>query len=881
MKPNFALSLSYEGIGLLHRSFPGWKRVGEVGLDSPDLATELSALRETAEQIHGAAFHTKLIIPNDQIKYLSIANNALDDNERDELILAALEGATPYAVNELVYDWVLSGDAIKIATVARETLVEAEDFTVEHGFSPLSFVAIPESEDFAQEPFFGETRHAGTLLETGAHVVRDTAAIRVIGDVQLPNTADITAPQDVTDLPEGTETGPEVDAPDVAVETTVDAGQTVEIEDELHSDQNHAPLEDMGFLGDIIDDEIHDEIVSQTTIVEPELATSEPFAEEEDSGNQYDDTAYLEDKAEPHIEAEVAPISNVDNGEIALAFSTIRAHRDGPAPAGRSLDGVTRETQGFIAPNVPISNVDEFDQAQSAPEIEGTPEAYDHSYDSEYVAPFEPDENSFSADPEAQSEAIKSAPAWLKARSRDAAIAFFNRRSKAGNAAKEARADSISEAQSERQRMTVFGARKPEKTEHNVGGKPRYLGLVLTLVLLAFLAGVAAWASIFSTDGVAQLFGPRDTDAVITTLPDNAFDELTIEGEEAMVPSAPNDPDAPPPMTYAEAQARYAVTGIWQMAPQSPDVPQQIGLDGLYIASIDGAVAAYDAIALPDVAALQTDLRLGATATPAARGTAFAFDERGLIIATKTGALSPAGFVVYLGRPVNAPTSIPVRTPTVPDISDAQKRLASVRPKSRPGGLVEANERIALGGLTKSELAGMRPKARPPKLVPDVVDSVPQTIETDAAVAAAIGNVPIGTFAPGTAQAVAQSRKPNARPKNFARVVDKARKNSDANAEVTRVAAVAPRAVVPKIPSKSSVAKQATVRNAINLRKINLIGVYGKPSSRRALVRLSSGRYKKVKIGDRIDGGRISAIGDNELRYSKNGRSVVLRMPKG
>jgi Tfp pilus assembly protein PilP len=69
------------------------------------------------------------------------------------------------------------------------------------------------------------------------------------------------------------------------------------------------------------------------------------------------------------------------------------------------------------------------------------------------------------------------------------------------------------------------------------------------------------------------------------------------------------------------------------------------------------------------------------------------------------------------------------------------------------------------------------------------------------------------------------------------------------------------------------------VKNAINLRQVNLIGVYGKPSSRRALIRLSNGRYQKVSVGDRINGGRVSAIGNSELRYTKGGRNVVLQMP--
>jgi Tfp pilus assembly protein PilP len=77
------------------------------------------------------------------------------------------------------------------------------------------------------------------------------------------------------------------------------------------------------------------------------------------------------------------------------------------------------------------------------------------------------------------------------------------------------------------------------------------------------------------------------------------------------------------------------------------------------------------------------------------------------------------------------------------------------------------------------------------------------------------------------------------------------------------------------------VARQATVQNAINLNHLNLIGVYGTQANRRALIRLPSGRYKKVKVGDSVDGGKVVAIGDSELRYQKGGRSLTLKMPKG
>jgi translation initiation factor 6 (eIF-6) len=69
--------------------------------------------------------------------------------------------------------------------------------------------------------------------------------------------------------------------------------------------------------------------------------------------------------------------------------------------------------------------------------------------------------------------------------------------------------------------------------------------------------------------------------------------------------------------------------------------------------------------------------------------------------------------------------------------------------------------------------------------------------------------------------------------------------------------------------------------NALNLSRINLIGVYGTQSNRYALIRQSNGRYKRVEVGDRIDGGVVQAITANEVRYQKGGRLIALQMPQG
>ncbi|UYV36047.1 hypothetical protein N4R57_13490 [Rhodobacteraceae bacterium D3-12] len=239
MKPNFALSLSFEGIGLLHRAFPGWNRVGEVELDSPDLPGALAVLRETALQINGQDLASKLVIPNEQIKYITLDLGLVDEAQRTEAILKALDGATPYPVDHLAYDWSVEGDKTQIAAVARETLEEAEKFADDHGFGPVCFVAIPPQDVFSGEPFFGPTAYAATLLGDASDVQRDMAPIRVTGVVRLPDPGDEAAiaaapvadaaPDVTAEAPTATPPEPEqAPAPeqtpaDVSTETPTDA----------------------------------------------------------------------------------------------------------------------------------------------------------------------------------------------------------------------------------------------------------------------------------------------------------------------------------------------------------------------------------------------------------------------------------------------------------------------------------------------------------------------------------------------------------------------------------------------------------------------------------------------------------------------------------
>jgi hypothetical protein len=392
------------------------------------------------------------------------------------------------------------------------------------------------------------------------------------------------------------------------------------------------------------------------------------------------------------------------------------------------------------------------------------------------------------------------------------------------------------------------------------------------------------------------LVGPIGAEETVATA---ALDPSSrgLSDVNARAPDAPRPPELAVPLVStpvpavgaARQETLYAATGIWQNAPLEPDTPTLIGLSDLFIGSIDNRDLSRDAVALPPVETLLTDVSLAALVSPTAHDTRFDLDARGLVKPTPDGALSPQGVMVYLGRPAVVPPKTPDRRDTRSGVNPALERLAGRRPRPRPANLAERSERSRFGGLTRQELATRRPRARPA--------TAPSTLaDTGADVAVIDENA--------TARAVASSRRPPLRPVSFASLVPAPERSPVTSEPVSPpdqpakpghrtavppdrgrngnvVASIAPRTVKPKVPSPATVTRRATVKNAINLRQVNLIGVYGTPSNRRALVRLPSGRYKKVKVGDALDSGRIVAIGDSELRYLKSGRNVVLKVPSG
>ncbi len=1000
MKPNFALSLSVDGIRLLHRSAGGWRVVGDVDLDAEDMAAELAVLRKTATALDPGGLRCKLLVPNSQIRYLTVDTKGLKDDARRAAARAALAGATPYAVDDLAFDISVDGDQTHVAAVARETLAEAEAFAVEHRFHPVSFAAIPHDMPYLGEPFFGPTEAARDLLEDGDVVEPDGIAVVVVGPVTLPKPQETaqaplpsepprpstpaqvstpsqskaaTEPQKPAQAPAPT---PKPDAPIVAAPPKVtpladpapqtpaapkpestpvpkpvtpkekppapEAPPSVPESAPMPKDPTPAtPPSEVPNPGPAVPSEAPQPqdpapSVPKTPASTPPAPAEVPPPSEPSQAPTPSEAPMPKDPPAPELSTPMAKTSAKPDQpattkpsqpatakpETAAASVPIlsRPAKSAPLPvdatpappemppsvsaaataAAAAGFASRRHVPGQVSPSLGGARRDAGPSPAPTSNVTGKVAAPD--------VPIEPDSSSL-------------VPAMPTAAASEPKAGFLSRRKPAkpplprhvGGSMTVA----VAQAGSEAERMTVFGARRAP----SVGGKPRFLGLILTTALLVFLAGVAAWASVFLDNGLnlSRLFGDRaQTRSAEANVVTPTFSAPRISTPAAPDPSEPKvelaslDPNlteedgavldalrapviepAEPP-TEAEMEAKYAVTGIWPQAPVVPPEPAElIEIDDLYLTSIDPVSTTTDAVALPSVDSFASDLALASVTSPVAAGTEFALDARGMVVPTAAGALSPDGYTVVLGRPEIIPPATPTRLEKTPEVStQTRDALVGLRPRERPGDLAETTERAQLDGLTRNELADLRPNLRPQSLqqaaeeeaeaeTAEIAVVTPQ--ETDAAVTAALATPP--AIQNATQFAVSASLRPDTRPRNFSRIVKRAQRNAAKAApeptQVASAASVAPRVVAPSIPSKTSVAQQATVKNAINLRKVNLIGVYGKPSNRRALVRLSNGRYQKVVVGDRIDGGRVSAIGDGELRYSKGGRNHVLTMPKG
>jgi hypothetical protein len=500
-------------------------------------------------------------------------------------------------------------------------------------------------------------------------------------------------------------------------------------------------------------------------------------------------------------------------------------------------------------------------------------------------------------------------------------------------------------------------------------GKPRFLGLILTLVLLGLLAAIAAWSSIYlsrddtapATIQQAEDAAPTDETFAPAETVDVKADQTGIEQastSDGVDPEAVADAEAaadaeaelPPVEEIAAAEPEPALVAPDVASPvlttdatadpvNATDAQSQVQgrgtQDEIFLATTDSPQPTFDAVALPRPQN-QPDSAPAAVLPPLPFGTQYEFEADGSIKATANGVVMPGGFWMIAARPPIEPParpaaiSGPVVAPAVPDTNAAatpppdntaanaagastagrsqmegsspsfvfeqDSTVENRRPKLRPASPEPAatppqteDDAALKADPALQRLTSLRPRLRPQTVVA-VAEDARKAVEAASLAAAAAAQE---KAAQDSALSVALSPRPAARPRDFSGAVEAA--IAAATRETTRQV-VAPEAVpepeqadepevkvsaAPRIPTRANVAKQATFKNAINLSKTNLIGVYGTDSKRYALIRSSSGRYSKVRVGDRVDGGTVAAITRDELRYRKSGKMLTLAMPKG
>ncbi len=1054
MKPAFALDFRNEAIALLHRTGAGWQLVGRVTFDDPDMPAALSYLRATALGLDPRGIATKLILPDEQVLYTTLDAPGPDDASRAAQIRAGLQGRTPYAIEDLIFDYEVQSGEVRVAVIARETLAEAEGFAVEHRFNPVSFVAAPAS-GFAGEPWFGLTALAPDLIGKGETVDRDGVQVVLVERGLPAETAPALAEmpedeefEDVAPEDEAPEDGAgSVDEPEAAEEPEAEFAPETEVAAEVAADHNaFAPVDDAEL--DL------QAAVDQLPEPDAELPAEAEVAAEVDLGDALfaEGAAEAAPFAEPAVEFRDTPAFGVADDEPAPSQVFAAAKSDAAAAFGaaRQPAEVTPDLTAALQ-DAALQDI-VLEEAPMAVDVEDDEAMQPQGLNAELAAararPTDLDAPALDAAP-----AIEDAPSPTLG-GQTPALGFASRRASANPVpmgkvpppvarpaiARPTAAKPIAPVapKAERQAVSRPTAAKPvvnkvskglrgigalvsapslpnlrskrvdipsaltpvsgqtdaaavAKTSpageatfgRNIGrrsapvrGKPRYLGLALTMLLLLALAVIAAWSTTLAfrnTDGDAVQTAAADSAAPESVLPETdvpaAEDEMAADGldPDALIEDPALSAEAEPesePEAVAETAAAPAITTADSQGAATPENPGAASGDEIFLAAKDQPPPPAEPVALPEVTA-QGDPVPVAGAPPPPFGTVYQFDANGLIVPTPEGIVTPEGVLLIAGKPPRVPAPRPALVPALApeavvdpagvqpgaalDALTADPALAGFRPKARPATLsapaLPADDaalpgpETALSGF-ESRLASLRPMPRPKAILE--AGELAANDNARAAEAAAAASLAAGLtgdpedpaepeVAGNTSKlAVAISRKPQPRPRDLSRAVEAAvaaavrnpepetapEPAPDAEPEAVQTASLQPKPKPkpapepeakpapepepaktkntdaeaddePELPAakvgkvSGSVAKQATFKNALNLSKTALIGVYGTPAKRYAMIRTSSGRYKKVRVGDSVDGGQIKAITASEVRYQKGAKLVTLAMPNG
>jgi hypothetical protein len=196
--------------------------------------------------------------------------------------------------------------------------------------------------------------------------------------------------------------------------------------------------------------------------------------------------------------------------------------------------------------------------------------------------------------------------------------------------------------------------------------------------------------------------------------------------------------------------------------------------------------------------------------------------------------------------------TVPAQIPTAP----ASGTFA--RPKHRPSGVMSAKPSTTT--TTQAAIAE---------------DLLQQAIKEDTVASNSLKNA--------SRLAAGNTKRPPMKASSFRQQVAAVNKQPTKPAKVTTKTTTVATTAVSKpatAPAPSSDEKSTRASTTFSKNSLSLIGVFGTSSRRNALFRTSTGGYRSAKIGQRVSGWKIVAIGESSVKVSKGSRSKTMRVPQ-
>lgn len=922
MKPDFALSLSFDGITLLHRTKPGWNIIGTAKLDSAALESDVADIRRKALSLDSRADNVKLVIPNEQIKFIKLLRpDGAQSNDIEAVILDHLQGATPYHVSELRFDWIASKNDLYVAAVAIETLQEAENFAETHSFKPLGNVAIPPKDSFIGEAFFGTALGGQQQMEWYDQEIDispspSPEALLKIAPKPLPpeppiarNKGRITAQQKAAN--------PDPKQPRLSTQLTK----------QINEEAENVPvsLNDLGTAFPRILSQIEGKLEGQEQADKPTVF-------------DVDETRITANAASPSAD----PILKRHGFEHKVTTEKIRnvlRHTKKRLSAGVSaLRAVLKTLLQTALRQTKMAGVGATQFIKICK----------HKLFVEGVVPLVQ-----RLQPILRKYVLKARDWGLPVMLLSASVLlagftatfFIVTHSADPNTNLTLKVETVSaDADKKIDVLRSIQELSPAPEAERRRGLTGLEGFTTT--------DTQAKAEVFSETpllGLSELQTSAGFDlSIVEKLPmkralsrldslatpsstrtrngTELAPEAKIEIPQTDRSSQLNTPEFIPngPMTPEELRRVYVSTGVWPMAPKAPYQASTKALEDLYIASIDADIRAHDPVILqsPDEFLTDSTKDLAIPLLKKAKPLGLATGDPAIEMPNEPSAktlVSPNINAlrvlpdVTLRPPSMAPQPLAELTPSIitqdsnktaisqPDALPSIDALTRLDPPSVTGFGNQATDPIFENAATEnaenqssetnptSELVSKPPSVsseeeaiastdpQTPQAPEPAIDMLAQSrplIRPQALVAA------LRAKEKAFEEALNTSIRPKIRPALteiaqsdtlISRLFSALDEGDEANVD----------SPIADEPSSARVSERATLEKGLNLRKVNLLGTYRFGNSRKALILMPNGSKRMVKVGDRLDGGQVAAIDEEELRYIKSGLNIILSMPSG